>query len=237
MNEYMMIEASGSAKPKVTGLAYGGGKINLPGWQYPVVVDLSGMEIPDTVPLLTNHENRTGARVGMISAKINDSTLEISGEIISDSPEAKDIVAQANSGADWQLSIGADVKKYDLVKSGSREVNGKMQDAPFYHIQESVLREVSVVAVGADAATRMKVTANFTLNKGESDIMATEKNQPEIDDNKNAVPPQDEQEKQENETVKEEAKASAVPPAVQAAADFSISAKEAEWSPLTSLIG
>ena len=114
MNEYMMIEASGSARPKVTGLAYGGGKINLPGWQYPVVVDLSGMEIPDTVPLLTNHENRTGARVGMISAKINDSTLEISGEIISDSPEAKDIVAQANSGADWQLSIGADVKKYDL---------------------------------------------------------------------------------------------------------------------------
>lgn len=227
MNEYMMIEASGSSKPKVTGLAYGGGKMNLPGWQYPVVVDLSGMAIPDAIPLLTNHENRTDARVGIISARIRDSTLEISGEIISDSPEAKDIVAQANSGADWQLSIGADVKKFDLVKTGSREVNGRMQDAPFYHIQESVLREVSVVAVGADAATKMKVTANFILNKGENDIMATENKQIENDENKNAVPPQAEQEKQENETVKDEAKASAVPPAVQAAADISVSAKEA----------
>ena len=57
MSEFMLIEAAGG-KPKVAGLAYGGGKMNLPGWKFPVVVDLAGMEIPDTVPLLTNHENK-----------------------------------------------------------------------------------------------------------------------------------------------------------------------------------
>ncbi len=51
MSEFTLIEAAGSAKPKVVGLAYSGGKMNLPGWKYPVVVDLAGMEIPETVPL------------------------------------------------------------------------------------------------------------------------------------------------------------------------------------------
>ena len=66
MNEFVTIEAAAEGgKPRVTGVAYSGGKMSLPGWKHPVVVDLSGMEIPDSVPLLTNHENRTGSRVGM----------------------------------------------------------------------------------------------------------------------------------------------------------------------------
>lgn len=170
MSDFMLIEASGS-KPKVAGLAYSGGKMNLPGWKFPVVVDLAGMEIPDTVPLLTNHENKTDARVGVVTASIKDSALEISGEIVSDSKDAQDIVAQGKSGADWQLSIGADVRECELVK-GSREINGQTFDGPFYHVQKSVLREVSVVAVGADAATKMKVTAQFNLtNNSKGDVM------------------------------------------------------------------
>jgi len=161
MSEFALIEASGG-KPKVAGLAYSGGKMNLPGWKYPVVVDLAGMEIPDTVPLLTNHENKTDARVGMVTASVKECSLEISGEIVSDSKGAQDIVAQSKAGADWQLSIGADVRECELVK-GSRDINGQYIDGPFYHVKRSVLREVSVVAVGADASTKMKVTAQFNL--------------------------------------------------------------------------
>ncbi len=174
MSEFTLIEASGGAKPKVTGLAYSGGKMNLPGWKHPVVVDLSGMEIPDIVPLLTNHENKTDSRVGMISASVKNNVLEITGEIVSDSKDAQDIIAQSKAGADWQLSIGADVRECELVKS-VREVNGQSFDGPFYHIRKSVLREVSVVAVGADAHTTMKVTAKFNLSKTiEGDRMSNE---------------------------------------------------------------
>lgn len=174
MSEFTLIEAANGAKPKVTGLAYSGGKMNLPGWKYPVVVDLSGMEIPDTVPLLTNHENKTDSRVGMITASVKNNALEIAGEIVSDSKDAQDIVAQSKAGADWQLSIGADVRECELVKS-SREVNGQSQEGPFYHIKKSTLREVSVVAVGADAHTTMKVTAKFNLSKTiEGDSMSNE---------------------------------------------------------------
>ena len=175
MSEFTLIEAAGG-KPKVAGIAYSGGKMNLPGWKYQVVVDLAGMEIPETVPLLTNHENKTDARVGMISASVKNNTLEITGEIVSENDDAKNIVAQCKAGADWQLSIGADVKDCELVQ-GKREVNGQEVEGPFYHIKKSVLREVSIVAVGADAHTAMRVTAQFNianpnLNEGEKNTMS-----------------------------------------------------------------
>ena len=237
MIEFTLIEAANGAKPKVMGTAYSGGKMNLPGWKHPVVVDLAGMEIPDTVPLLTNHENKTDSRVGIISASIKDNALEISGEIVSDSKDAQDIVAQGKAGADWQLSIGADVKECELVKS-SRTVNGQEIEGPFYHVTKSTLREVSVVAVGADAHTSMKVTAQFNLSKnnieGESMTEETKKNVSAADENV-----QTEQEKKqetaapaaketEAEKKPEQAKAEAVPAAVTAsAADVSATAKEA----------
>ena len=93
---------------------------------------------------------------------MKNNVLEISGEIISEGSEAADIVAQSKAGADWQLSIGADVKECELIR-GKREVNGQEIEGPFYHVRKSSLREVSVVAVGADAHTSMKVTAKFDL--------------------------------------------------------------------------
>lgn len=176
-SEFTLIEAASGGKPKVVGTAYGGGKMKLPGWKYPVVVDLAGMEIPEAVPLLANHENKTGARVGMVTANVANGILGITGEIVSGSDDAKDIIAQCKAGAAWQLSIGADVKECELVQRRGREVNGQMHEAPFYHIKKSALREVSVVAVGADASTRMQVTAQFNLtntNPVEGEVMPEE---------------------------------------------------------------
>lgn len=237
MTEFTLIEAANGAKPKVMGIAYSGGKMNLPGWKHPVVVDLAGMDIPDSVPLLTNHENKTDSRVGIISASIKDNALEISGEIVSDSKDAQDIVAQGKAGADWQLSIGADVKECELVKS-SRSVNGQEIEGPFYHVTKSTLREVSVVAVGADAHTSMKVTANFNLSKpnieGESMTEENKNNVSAADETVNT-----EQEKKqetaapaaketEAEKTPEQAKAEATPAAITASAtDVSATAKEA----------
>ncbi|MDR1611871.1 MAG: Mu-like prophage major head subunit gpT family protein [Planctomycetota bacterium] len=165
--EYLVIEAASGDEERlrVNGVAYSGGKMSLPGWRHPVVVDLSGMEIPGNVPLLTNHENRTGSRIGMIAAKVEDNALLVEGEILSSSGQAKGIVEQARVGAEWQLSIGAEVKEAELVRM-QRMVNGRMQTGPFYHVKKSVLREVSVVAVGADATTRMKLAARFNLYGG-----------------------------------------------------------------------
>ena len=222
MSEFTLIEAANGGKPKVAGLAYGGGKMNLPGWKFPVVVDLAGMEIPDTVPLLTNHENKTDSRVGMISASIKNNALEITGEIVSDSKDAHDIVAQSKAGADWQLSIGADVRECELVK-GSREVNGKTIDGPFYHIQKSVLREVSVVAVGADASTKMRVTAQFNLINNKGEVMTDENKNLKATGAENA-----ELEKDERKAQPEEVKAKAEVDLAATAKDAAVAAVKAE---------
>lgn len=222
MSEFTLIEAANGGKPKVAGLAYGGGKMNLPGWKFPVVVDLAGMEIPDTVPLLTNHENKTDSRVGMISASIKNNALEITGEIVSDSKDAHDIVAQSKAGADWQLSIGADVRECELVK-GSREVNGQTIDGPFYHIQKSVLREVSVVAVGADASTKMRVTAQFNLINNKGEVMTDENKNLKATGAENA-----ELEKDERKAQPEEVKAKAEVDLAATAKDAAVAAVKAE---------
>ena len=248
MSEFTLIEASNGAKPKVVGVAYSGGKMNLSGWRHPVVVDLAGMEIPESVPLLTNHENKTDSRIGLISAAVRNNALEITGEIVSDSRDAADIIAQGKAGADWQLSIGADVKECELVK-GSREVNAQEVEGPFYHIKKSTLREVSVVAVGADAHTNMKVNAKFNLvnqegeamnNKSETKSVSAvsapndaahpeKKPEPEQKPGNPANKPGEPEKKPDNAEQKPgQAAAEATPPAIQASAgDVAATAREA----------
>ena len=162
-----IIAAAKDGKHKVKGLAYSGGKMRLFGWSRPVVVDLSGMNIPGDVPLLTDHTNYTEGRIGLVTATLTESGLEIAGEIVAGSDAAENIVTQGKAGADWQLSIGAEVEAAELVQEGKRVFNGIEHEAPFYHVTKSTLREVSVVAVGADKATHMKVTASLQL-KGNS---------------------------------------------------------------------
>ena len=167
--EYLEITAAKDAggKHRVAGLAYSGGKMRLFGWSKPVVVDLAGMTVPESVPLLANHENHTLGRVGVVTAKADGGRLAIEGDIVAGGELAEAIVAQGKAGADWQLSIGAEVEAAELVQEGRRKVNGVEHDAPFYHVTKSTLREVSVVAVGADRSTHMTVTAQLQL-KGNS---------------------------------------------------------------------
>ena len=172
MDEFLLIEAASDStpsNPQVMGNAYSGGKVKLPGWKAPVVIDLAGLEIPASVPLLTNHENRTASRVGMVNARVEANSLAIEGEITSSSGTATGIVEQAKAGADWQLSIGAEVVESEFVGQGSRTINGQEHQAPFTHIKAAKLREISVVAVGADATTRMQVAASFNLS-GEEEL-------------------------------------------------------------------
>ena len=184
-SEFLEITAAagGGKHPKVSGVAYGGAKMSLWGWPKPVVVDLAGMMIPEEVPLLADHENHTLGRVGVVRAKPVDGHLAIEGEVVAEGEVAEAIVNQAKAGAAWQLSIGAEVEASELVQEGRRTVNGAEHEAPFYHITKSTLREVSVVAVGADRNTRMNVTATLNLTGQTPQSM-----KPENPDMKDAKP-------------------------------------------------
>ena len=143
-----IVAAAKDGKHKVKGLAYSGGKMRLFGWSRPVVVDLSGMNIPGDVPLLTDHTNYTEGRIGVVTATLTESGLEIAGEIVAGSDVAENIVTQGKAGADWQLSIGAEVEAAELVQEGKRVVNGIEHEAPFYHVTKSTHRDHGHLAEG-----------------------------------------------------------------------------------------
>lgn len=154
--------AAGDAGQRIGGEAYLGGKMRVGWWEYPVVMDLMGMAFEESVPFLVNHENRTASRLGLVRPSVAEGRLRIDGEIVSTSGIAQGVIEQARAGAEWQLSIGAEVQVDELVDEGQvRVVNGREHAGPFYHVRSSRLREVSVVAVGADAATRMRLAASY----------------------------------------------------------------------------
>jgi len=154
------VQAEGS--PKVSGVAYTGGKLRLPNYPSPVVIDLAGLRIPKTVPLLVNHENKTFARLGLVAATVHDGALYIEGDIVSTSGTARGVIDQGKAGNDWQLSVGAqpDTDTVELVR-GERVINGQRHVGPFYHVKGATLREVSVLPIGADEGAHMRIAAAY----------------------------------------------------------------------------
>lgn len=158
---------------RVEGLAYTGGILRLPGFRYPVVIQLSGLSIPDQVPLLCDHDTTVGSKIGQVRAFIdgrNGTQLSMSGALLpSISPLAAQIVAQHKSGGKWQLSVGVEPLLSEIVQ-GSRMVNGQMIQGPFYHVQKSRLREISVCPIGVDPGTELRIAASFSLSGGEQQM-------------------------------------------------------------------
>lgn len=151
-------------RPKVRGVAYTGGKIDV-GWGLPVVIDLAKLRIPEDVPLLADHDNKTTARIGVIAAQVSGSEIVIDGEITAETPEARNIVQQGQA-AGWQMSVGVDPEPGEVaaVEVGTMEINGMTHEAPFIYVGAADLREVSVVAVGADGNSHMTIEAKARIN-------------------------------------------------------------------------
>ena len=146
----------------IKGVAYGGGSIRQAWSDTEIVVDLDGMQFSQQVPLLLSHENHPDARLGYVVANVAEGKLEITGGIDTNDDAGKSIAEKGKRLA-WQLSIGADILKAESVEEGSVVVNGREFAAPIVVVRSSRLREVSVVAVGADCETVLSVAAAANL--------------------------------------------------------------------------
>lgn len=178
MEEILIIEAQKKDElQNVSGMAYGGGKLKLFFWEDPFVVDLEGMSIPANVPLLLDHRNEVTARLGVLNPVKDEKKLSITGIITAANDTAKEVIEQGKK-APWQMSIGAEIHVLERVEKGSRIINGRKFTAPFIHAKKTTLREVSVVSVGVDKSTRMRVSAscNFLgFSKQEASKLLEEK--------------------------------------------------------------
>lgn len=155
-------EGEGETKlRKFTGTAYTGVKVKLSGWSFPVVVDLSGVRTSKKPrPILRDHD--FSKVVGHAGMEITPRLIRVVDGVVSAANEhAREIVESSDNGFPWQMSIGASPEKVVFIEEGeSASVNGRRVSGPAYIVRQSVLNEVSFVALGADDATSAAVAAS-----------------------------------------------------------------------------
>ena len=158
---YELPKQDGDKPVRCTGVAYSGGSFRQWWSALPCYVDLSGMRLAEQVCLMYDHDYDPECRLGVIEAKNDGKTLTIDGEFDVGNPLAQSIIRAGKKFA-WQLSIGAENVKVERVDEGTVEtINGNTVNGPAIVVRESVLREVSIVAIGADAKTSMEIRASL----------------------------------------------------------------------------
>jgi hypothetical protein len=138
---------------RFSGIAYSGGAVN--DWGEQVVIDLDSTSLAPQMPLLFQHDHTQV--IGTISvASVADGTLHVSGELFSDIDEtAKSVAAKSLRGAAYQMSVGLfDASRENAPLGRQVYCNGKSFNGPAVVLRNGTIREVSVVALGADAHTQ-----------------------------------------------------------------------------------
>lgn len=163
------LKADGSPR-RFSILAYSGGKLAVDGFDLPVIVDLAGLTIPASVPILIDHTKSVEATLGLTDAITNDGkTLLMAGPVTGQSAMSQQVLAQAAAGHQWQASIGAMVGDTVEIPPGqSVTVNGQAFTGPVIVARQSVLRETSVLPMGADPTTIVNLAASAASLKGNS---------------------------------------------------------------------
>lgn len=160
---FLRLKANGRGKPKRFVIkAYSGGLLPVDGFPHPVVVDLSGLEIPGSIPILIDHEKSVEATLGATDNIANDGRqLMLEGVVTGQSAKSQQVLAQAAAGHTWQASIGAMVIESEDVPAGqTATANGQTFTGPVVIARRSVLRETSVLPMGADSTTSVNLAAS-----------------------------------------------------------------------------
>lgn len=175
------IRASAGANGKVPTLdivAYQGGKISPSGINSECVIDLQGTRFDnDQTIILENHKTDRDHRIGHATAqriiphghRLEGKTgplIDLKAVASAKSLATSQLVKDAKGGFPFQASVGGEIKAAVWIARGETAVvNGTRHQGPFLHIKKFVIREVSVVPLGADSSTSTRVAAKAKLSE------------------------------------------------------------------------
>ena len=150
--------AAGPKKFRI--VAYTGAPIRQAWSREPVVIDLAGMTLPSTIPIVMGHDYALGSILGQGRPSVQGGELIVEGEILADNETARQVLALGAAGYQWQASVGADVGRH--LRFGEDQVttaNGQTLTGPVRVVRASTLRETSFVTIGADRSTAVSIAA------------------------------------------------------------------------------
>ena len=122
-------------------------------------VDIASMQFAPSIPLLFNHS--ADDVIGMIESvtKVTNQdgtlSLQAAGKLFVDiDDDAASIVRKAQAGMQWQMSLGGfDYTEIEYPSGATVSVNGRTVTGPVTVLSNAMLREGSIVALGADRET------------------------------------------------------------------------------------
>jgi hypothetical protein len=162
LNARVELQAAAAGKPaKVSILAYSGNPMDVGGYGT-VVIDLAGLEMPGTIPLLADHDASLAGVAGSGTPRVLAGNLLVEGTLAATAAgnQIRDLGA---SGVPLQASVGVAPGDRQPVRPGeSVTANGRTFTAGprgMILVKTGSLREVSITPLGADPSTSVSITA------------------------------------------------------------------------------
>lgn len=141
---------SNTVSPSINIVAYTGGALELDGFDYPIVIDLASTKVAPRVPVLWNH-NRDIVLGHIEWLNILANTVPGIAVLSGTGEKAIEVRSMMESGYKFNVSAGTESDNLEFVKEGeTRNINGQKWTGPFYHAMDNTIREVSILAIGAD---------------------------------------------------------------------------------------
>lgn len=156
------IQAADSGKPaRVSIMAYSGGAMDVANFGS-VAIDLAGLSMPATIPLLGDHVSTLDGVAGSGSPRIVGGALYVDGTIASNETGQR-IIALSRDGVPLQASVGVSpAERVSIRANEEATVNGKQIKAGprgLTVIKAGSLKEVSILPLGADSSTSVQIAA------------------------------------------------------------------------------
>lgn len=136
------------------------GKV-MPTWFGDVVIDVSGIQTKDKIPVLREHERDRVVGFGRTSK--DKSNLYVGGEFSQITSDAIEVRQLADEGYPWQASVAVMANSVEILKDdkATAKVNGQEFNGPLEIWRQSRVGEVSFVTLGRDDDTAgISLTAN-----------------------------------------------------------------------------
>jgi phage head maturation protease len=149
--------------PAVEILAYSGGVMRVPNWG-DVAIDLTGLDAAGQIPILVDHDPTLQGIVGHGRAVVERGQLLVRGTIPPVTEAARQVVELSKAGFAFQASVGMLPERRERIEAGAAiVVNGQTVKAGSMGltlVRAGKLKEVSLVALGADGETSVRVAAS-----------------------------------------------------------------------------
>lgn len=158
-------QPDGNGRRKFSGVAYSGDMISEHWFWGNLVFDVSSTKAAASVPALVEHKSDRIAGSGQMTF---GSDMRIEGLLSAKSPDAKFVADQADEQFPWQMSVFIEPGEIDQIKAGVKfSANGREFTGPATVFRNSMIREVSFTATGADPQTSAQVFTRNTSREGQ----------------------------------------------------------------------